>query len=296
LATAHCSAGSKRDGSDIAGLRQRLDEITQLRRCLSRRLQDSAFEVGRGAVAALLKSQRQIVQCVEVACRSPTAARNAVRALSIGSAERQGRPLPLEDALHAWHGRLEAELNERVSAVAADTRSLLQRVHCELADSRADHRHRLSGELDQVAIDARLPRLEYRSAGVDARSMDGLLAAEVAAAAVLGVTALSPGMIAAFIVSAVLSAALALHRTNRSLERSRRMMRLAVHDVTERAVPEIRAAVQAAIGEYGERLIGALRKTEAELEAACDRARVSQLSTPVDVSDRMQLLEYRCRL
>jgi hypothetical protein len=91
-------------------------------------------------------------------------------------------------------------------------------------------------------------------------------------------------------------AALTLRLTQRSLDHSRRLLRLAVHDVTQRAVPEIRAAVQAAISGYGERLIDALRETEVELEAACDRARVTRKGTRADLSDHEQLVKYRCRL
>ncbi|MGH8200914.1 MAG: hypothetical protein ACREVO_11220 [Steroidobacteraceae bacterium] len=290
LATAHLSTVPKPDEPDIASLGRRREELAQLRQRLARRLADGTLEVGRAAVATLLKAEPEIVRCVEAACSHPAAARNAVRTLSIGSAARLGCPPPLEAALRAWHTRLEAELNERVSAVAADMRALLEQVQCGLADSRvADHR-RLATGLEPVSID--VPRVDQ---GTRSGKSHGLLAAE-AATAVSGVMALSAGMIAAFIVSAVLSAALALHRTRRSLDHSRRLLRLAVHDVTERAVPEVRAAVQAAINGYGERLIEALRETEAELEAACDRARVSRKAILADLSDHKQLVEYRCRL
>src|SRR6185437_11378315 len=101
----------------------------------------------------------QIVRCVEAACRNPATVRNAVRALSTGSAERMGCPPPLEAALRAWHTRLEAELNERVSAVAADLRELLEQVQTRLADSPLADHWSLTAGLEPVAIDMRLPRI-----------------------------------------------------------------------------------------------------------------------------------------
>jgi hypothetical protein len=308
LATAHLSTVPEPDDSEIASVGRRREEIAQLRQRLARRLADGALEVGRAAVATLLEAEPQIVRCVEAAGRNPVAVRNAVRAFSIGSAERLGCPPPLEAALRAWHTRLEAELNERVGAVAADMRALVEQVECELADSPvaahlrladspvADHL-RLAAGLEPVSIDVRLPGIDSQGSRTGLGTSYGWLAAEVgAAAAALSVAIFSPEMIATFIVSAVLSAALGFHRTHRSLDHSRRLLRLAVHDVTERAVPEVRAAVQAAISGYGERLIDALRKTEAELEAACDRARASRKGARADLSDHEQLVEYRCRL
>lgn len=289
LATAHCSASPKHDDTELVRLQRRRDDIARLRRRLARRLEDCAFEIGRAAVAALLKSQGEIVQCLEATCTNPTAARNAVRALSIGPAERPGCPAPLEAALHAWRRRLEAELNDRIGAIAADARALLQQV-------QGEHGQRLAAQVHGASIDVRLPSLQPRTTGARPGSIDGWFAAEIAAAGLLGITALTPGMFAAFIVSSVLSASVVVHRRDRTLEHSRRLMRLAVHDVSERAVPEVRAAVQAAIGRYGERLSGALRQMEAQIEAACEVARRSRLSPPRDVSDRRQLLEYRCRL
>jgi hypothetical protein len=297
LATAHLSIAPHPDDTDIASLGRRREEIAQLRQRLARRLADGALELGRAAVATLLAAEPQTVRCVEAACRNPATVRNAVRTLSTGSAERLGCAPPLEAALRAWHTRLEAELNERVSAVAADMRALLEQVQSRLADSPlADHRRRAAG-LEPVAIDVRLPRIGSQGARTGLGNSYGWLAAEVgAAAAALSVAILNPQMIATFVVSAVLSAALAFRQTHRSLDHSRRLLRLAIHDVTERALPEIRAAVQTAISGYGERLIDALRETEAELEAAYDRARVTRKGTRADLSDREQLMKYRCRV
>jgi hypothetical protein len=297
LATTHLSTVPEPDDTEIASVGGRREEIAQLRQRLAHRLAEGALEVGRAAVATLLGAEAEIVRCAEVACRNPAAVRNAVRALSIGSAERLGCPPAFEAALRAWHTRLEAELNERVSAVAADMRALLEQVECELADSPVAGHPRLAAGLQPVSIDVRLPRIDSQGARTGLENRYGWLAAEIgAAAAALSVAILNPQMIATFVVSAVLSAALAFHQTHRSLDHSLSLLRLAVHDVTERAVPEIRAAVQRAISDYGERLIEALRVTEAELEAACDRARVTRKWTRADLSDHEQLMKYRCRL
>jgi hypothetical protein len=281
LADAQCTPAAARDNSYISALRRQREELAKLRRLLARRLQDSTFEICRTAVAALLESQREIVQCMEAACGAPAAARKVARAFSTGSIERLACPPTLEAALRAWHQRIEAVLNGRVGAVNADTRALLCQAHFAWS----------------AGIEVRLPRLEQRRAArVNPSRIDDLLAAEIATFALVGGTALSATLFAAFIVSAALAASVAISRANRTLEHSRRLMRLAVHDVTERAVPEIREAVQAAILGYRERLTSALRKREQELEAACEGARGAEQTVPVDLLDRRQLLEYRCRL
>lgn len=298
LASAHCNSGARHGDADLSGMRRRCDEIAQLRRRLARRLECSVFEVARAAVAALLQSQREILQCVEAACSNPVAARKIARALSIGAVEGLMCPPPLAAALCAWHKRLQAELNERLSAVSAEVRELLRQAHVRLpGDGASAGRDRPAAATEDESIEVRLGALEYRKlTQVDPGRVDGLVAAEIGALALVGMTALSPGAFAAFIVSAVLSASLAIHSTQRTLEHSRRLVRLSVRDVTERAVPEVRGAVQAAIRGYRERLMESLREVELELEGACDRARLSQHAAPLDMIDHRQLLEYRCRL
>ncbi len=264
LAAAQIPTEPRRGDDQMAAPRQLRDEIAQLRRRLTRRLDAGASELSRRAVIALLEAERQLVT---------------------------------EAQMHSWRAGFEAELNERVNAIVADTRALLREpMSRAAANCRPEPWDRLAAGPGDISLEAFLPRLQYRAGTVERPAIPGLIAQATALTAVTGLAALSAGLIATVVVSAVLSASIVVRGRNRSLEHSRRVMRRAVHDVTERAVPQVRAAIQEAIGRYRDRLVDALREIEFQIEAACERQCLVQAAVPGSFSDREQLLEYRRRL
>ena len=264
LAAAQIPTEPRRGDDQMAAPRQLRDEIAQLRRRLARRLDAGASELSRRAVIALLEAERQLVT---------------------------------EAQMHSWRAGFEAELNERVNAIVADTRALLREpMSRAAANCRPEPWDRLAAGPGDISLEAFLPRLQYRAGTVERPALPGLIAQATALTAVTGLAALSAGLIATVVVSAVLSASIVVRGRNRSLEHSRRVMRRAVHDVTERAVPQVRAAIQEAIGRYRDRLVDALREIEFQIEAACERQCLVQAAVPGSFSDREQLLEYRRRL
>ena len=264
LAAAQIPTEPRRGDDQMAAPRQLRDEIAQLRRRLTRRLDAGASELSRRAVIALLEAERQLVT---------------------------------EAQMHSWRAGFEAELNERVNAIVADTRALLREpMSRAAANCRPEHWDRLAAGPGDISLEAFLPRLQYRAGTVERPAIPGLIAQATALTAVTGLAALIGGLIATVVVSAVLSASIVVRGRNRSLEHSRRVMRRAVHDVTERAVPQVRAAIQEAIGRYRDRLVDALREIEFQIEAACERQCLVQAAVPGSFSDREQLLEYRRRL
>ena len=264
LAAAQIPTEPRRGDDQMAAPRQLRDEIAQLRRRLTRRLDAGASELSRRAVIALLEAERQLVT---------------------------------EAQMHSWRAGFEAELNERVNAMVADTRALLREpMSRAAANCRPEHWDRLAAGPGDISLEAFLPRLQYRAGTVERPAIPGLIAQATALTAVTGLAALIGGLIATVVVSAVLSASIVVRGRNRSLEHSRRVMRRAVHDVTERAVPQVRAAIQEAIGRYRDRLVDALREIEFQIEAACERQCLVQAAVPGSFSDREQLLEYRRRL
>ena len=221
--------------------------------------------------------------------------RNATGGLAAGSTKLPRRHL--EAQMHSLRTGFEAELSERVSAIVADTRALLQQqMSRAAADCRLEHWKRLAAGSSDISLEAFIPRLQYRDATVERPSIPGLIAEAMALTAVTGLAAVSGGLIATVVISAILSASVAVRGCNRSLEHSRRQMRRAVHEVTEQAVPAVRAAIREAIGRYRDRLAGTLREIEIHIEAACERECLAQAEAPASFSDRAQLLEYRCRL
>ncbi len=295
LAAAHVPTEAQRDDERMAGQGQFRDEIAQLRRRAARRLDAAASALSRRAVVELLQAERQLVRCVEAAWRDCAPMRNATGGLAAGSTKLPRRHL--EAQMHSWRTGFEAELSERVSAIVADTRALLQQqMSRAAADCRLEHWQRLAAGSGDISLEAFIPRLQYRDATVEPPSIPGLIAEAMALTAVTGVAAVSGGLIATVVISAVLSASVAVRGCNRSLEHSRRQMRRAVHEVTEQAVPAVRAAIREAIGRYRDRLAGTLREIEIHIEAACERECLAQAEAPASFSDRAQLLEYRCRL
>ena len=282
LAAAQIPTEPRRGDDQMAVPRQLRDEIAQLRRRLARRLDAGASELSRRAVIALLEAERQLVTCAEATCTA-------------GAVKPLGRHL--EAQMHWWSAGFEAELNERVNAMVADTRALLREpMSRAAANCRPEPWDRLAAGPGDISLEAFLPRLQYRAGTVERPALPGLIAQATALTAVTGLAALSAGLIATVVVSAVLSASIVVRGRNRSLEHSRRVMRRAVHDVTERAVPQVRAAIQEAIGRYRDRLVDALREIEFQIEAACERQCLVQAAVPGSFSDREQLLEYRRRL
>ena len=264
LAAAQVPTEPRRGDDQMAAPRQLRDEIAQLRRRLTRRLDAGASELSRRAVIALLEAERQLVT---------------------------------EAQMHSWRAGFEAELSERINAIVADTRALLREpMSRAAANCRPEPWDRLAAGPGDISLEAFLPRLQYRAGTVERPAVPGLIAQATALTAVTGLAALSAGLIATVVVSAVLSASIVVRGRNRSLEHSRRVMRRAVHDVTERAVPQVRAAIQEAIGRYRDRLVGALREIEFQIEPACERQCLAQAAVPSSLSDQEQLLEYRCRL
>ena len=264
LAAAQIPTEPRRGDDQMAAPRRLRDEIAQLRRRLTRRLDAGASELSRRAVIALLEAERQLVT---------------------------------EAQMHSWRAGFEAELNERVNAIVADTRALLREpMSRAAANCRPEHWDRLAAGPGDISLEAFVPRLQYRAGTVERPAIPGLIAQATALTAVTGLAALGAGLIATVVVSAVLSASIVVRGRKRSLEHSRRVMRRAVHDVTERAVPQVRAAIQEAIGRYRDRLVDALREIEFQIEAACERQCLVQAAVPGSFSDREQLLEFRRRL
>ena len=295
LAAAQVPTEPRRGDDQMAVPRQLRDEIAQLRRRLARRLDAGASELSRRAVVALLEAERQLVTCAEATWKDPTAMRNATNGGTAGAMKPLGRHL--EAQMHSWRAGFEAELNERVNAIVADTRALLREpMSRAAANCRPEQWDRLAAGPGDISLEAFLPRLQYRAGTVERPAVPGLIAQATALTAVTGLAALSAGVIATVVVSAVLSTSIVVRGRNRSLEHSRRVMRRAVHDVTERAVPQVRAAIQEAIGRYRDRLVGALREIEFQIEPACERQCLAQAAVPGSFSDREQLLEYRRRL
>ena len=283
-------AGTPRKDGEASGLRQARDEIAEVRRRLTRRLDADAAGLGRQTTASLLRLEQDLFLRIEETRKSQT---GLWKETHVYIREFQKLlEVRLEEGMAAWRKRLEADVNQRIAEIISETQELLGRVDWNFVNGIAGNPDRSSAEALRVSAAPDILELKRGVVSGGPRWMERV----AGVAGLLGLAAaLSTGLLATIAVSGILSAA-RVRRRARSFEESAQPARQAIHAMIRRAIPELRTAIQAAIGSYRDRMGTELRHIETTLDAAHARAFEPAVEDLAAESDREQLLLYRHRL
>ena len=269
FADSYAPAGTVADGGGAVRLRHSRDEVGEVRRRLTRRLDADAAGLGRQTTASLLRLEQDLLRRMEETRKGQT---GLWKDTHVYSREFQNLlQRRLEEGMASWRTNLEAELNQRVAEIIAETQELLGRVDWDFMHGIAGNPDRPAAQALNVLPAARIPELE-RSVGSQERRWVERVSVAAQATGLLGLAAaMSTGLLATIAVSGILTAA-AIRRRARSFDQLAGPARQAIYAMTRRAIPDVRIAIQTAVAGYRDRLISALREIEADLEAACARA------------------------
>jgi hypothetical protein len=286
-------SGRPRGDVHTARLRQARDEIAEARRRLARRLDADAAGLGRQATTSLLRLEQDLLWRMEETRKSQTGLWKDTHVYSREFQKLLERRLA--EGMAAWRKVLEAELNQRVTEIIAETQGLLRRVDWDFVNGIAGNPERTAAQAPMVSAAARIPDLEHPIGSRERQWIDRVSVAAQATGLLGLAAAMSAGLLAMIAVSGILTAA-TVRRRARSFDQTAQPARQAIHAMTKRAIPDVRTAIQIAIADYRDRLVSGLREIETELEAACARAFEATAAETAADSDREQLLLYRRRL
>lgn len=293
FAEGHAPACRPRGNGEQARLLEARNEIAEVVRRMALRLDADAAGLGRQATASLLRLEQDLLQRVEETGKSQTGL------WKDGSVPRlQFQKLlerRIEEGMAAWRKDLEAELNQRVVEITAETQGLLRRIDWALVNGIAGNPDRPPAQALSVSPAARIPELGRPLARREEKWTQQFVEA-TAAAGLTSITALCTGLLPTIVVSSIVVAALVQRQRGQTFEQFAGPARIAIHDMTKRAIPAVRGAIHAAIAEYRDRMISSLRETGAGVESAWGHAGRAPAGEPSADWDREQLLLYRRRL
>jgi hypothetical protein len=259
LAQEHVPEPKPQTGSGLHRRREVENQIAELRRKIRRRLDAEAASLGRLITTSLLRLEQQLLHLVD-----ETQARREM-------------PLRLDQAILSWRTDLEAGLGQRAKEIACAIEDMLGEI--DWGSEPAAQGFTISA--------ASMPALRRPAAVVE----DPWKSAIATAAAITALSLLPVSVISSLIGAGVFTASL-LRREKQRSSQAGRSARQAIHDMIERAIPEMRAGIHWAVADYRNRLISGLLESETALVSASCRAEL-----PAEPeSDRDRLLSYRRRL